>query len=271
MQQQNLHGIRILLTGATGSLGTETALALATMGATLLLPVRNPAKASVLKTILLKSVPAADIHFLTLDMAEEASVKALANKLCAEDQPLDALIHNAGVFTKAGLTTSQGTEWHRQVNALSPLLMTKALLPLLEQSENPAVVTVTSLSAFWSKNTDQGIQNPSPTQLYAASKRLLLHQMQTLSEQHPSVRFVYAHPGVSATGLFTGTVHQTAYPPAFLKITVPLMTVLFPSPEKASHTTLEALVNGKNGQLAEPGGLLHIWGKPRLVPLQKRL
>lgn len=271
MHQQSLAGKRILLTGATGSLGRETALALASMGAALLLPVRNPAKAMALKIELQSAVPDADIRFLTLDMADESSILLLAEQLCAERQPLDAMIHNAGVFTKAGLASPQGTEWHQQVNALSPLLLTRKLLPLLTLAEAPAVVTVTSLSAFWLTDGGKSCNSASPTQLYAASKRQFLHEMQSLAQCHPAIRFVYAHPGVCATGLFTGGTHQTAYNAGFLKIALPLMRLLFPSPKNACRTTLQALLHGKSGQLAEPGGLFHIWGKPNFVPLEKRM
>lgn len=269
--QQPLAGQRILLTGATGSLGRETALALASMGAALLLPARNPAKAKALETELKSAVPDSDIRFLTLDMADESSVLSLIGQLCAENLPLNAIIHNAGVFTKAGLVSPQGTEWHQQVNALSPLLLTEKLMPLLTQAEDPAVVTVTSLSAFWQKSAGTASISAGPTQLYAASKQLFLAEMQSLSKRHPSIRFVYAHPGVCATGLFTGGTHQTAYNARFLKIALPLMKILFPSPKNACRTTVQALLHAKNGQLAEPGGLFHIWGKPSFVSLEKRM
>jgi len=271
MQQLALTGKQILLTGATGSLGKETALALATQGASLLLPVRNPGKAKALENDLLKTYPHTNVRFLPLDMADESSVRSLTRQLIQEKQPLDAVIHNAGVFTKANLTTVQGTEWHRQVNALSPLLLTRELLPLLELSADPAVVTVTSLSAFWLKTAKEDEQSLSPTRLYAASKQLMLRHMQELSRQHPAIRFVYAHPGVCATGLFTGTTHPTAYHATLLKLILPLMKWLFPNPQKACRTTLQALTCGKEGQLSEPAGLLHIWGKPTLTPLPNRL
>ena len=269
MSPQPLLNKRILLTGATGSLGNETALVLAHMGAKLLLPVRNPAKAEALREKLLHVCAEDSFRFLPLDMSDEVSVNSLVTTLCEENQPMDAIIHNAGVFTTAGQTSSQGHELHQQVNALSPLLLTEGLLPLLGKAKNPVVVTVTSLSAFW-KTSGAHDASASPTQLYAASKRMLLESMQQLAKQQPGIRFVYAHPGVCATGLFSGNTNATAYNQHFLKVALPLMRWIFPSPEDACRPTLTALLHGQSGQLAEPDGLFHIWGKPKLVSLSKR-
>lgn len=270
MNARPLLNRRILLTGATGTLGCETALALARMGAQLLLPVRNPAKSAALRDRIIKESPDASLRFLALELADETSVQQLANVLCTENEPLDAIIHNAGVFTKGGQVSPQGIEWHQQVNAISPFRLTQALLPLLQLAQTPAVVTVTSLSALWLKNIPCQ-EKASPTQLYAGSKKQLVIQMHQLSQQYPTIRFVYAHPGVCATGLFSGTTHQTAYNRHLLAIALPLMKRIFPSPKNACKTTLAALLQGQSGQLAEPEGFLHIWGEPKLVPLEKRI
>ncbi len=268
MEQNPWKGKHILLTGATGSLGKETAQELLKLGTSLLLPVRDPQKASLLEADLRQTCPEANLTFLPLDLSDEGSVLALAEELRKGDRPLDAIIHNAGVFTKTDQLSPQGHEWHRQVNMLSPLLLTQQLLPLLTKAEDPVVATVTSLSAFWFRKKPA---SSSPTQLYAASKRALLTAMEALSAQHPNIRFVYAHPGVCATGLFTGGTHRTAYNAAFLKAVFPIMKKLFPSPQKACHTTLHALQNAQTGQLSQPRGLMHIWGKPQLTQLNRLL
>jgi short-subunit dehydrogenase len=263
---RRLEGRCLLVTGATGSLGAETAAALCSMGASLILPVRSEEKAAPLKAALTALRADAELSFPVLDLADEGSVLALTDALLQEGKPLDGLILNAGVFTRSGRTSPQGNEWHMQVNCLSPLLLTKQLLPLLRKAEDPCVVAVTSLSAFWPTGNSN-----TPTRLYAASKRALLSALGGLSAAGTGCTFVYAHPGVCATGLFRGSSEQTAYPRQFLRFALPLMEKIFPCPRKACRTTLHALTEGRSGQLAEPGGLLHIWGAPKLVALEKRL
>lgn len=262
---RQLGGKRLLLTGATGSLGKALALRMCGEGASLVLPVRSEQKGEVLRAELTRRFPAAELSFPLLELSDEQSVQALADALVTAGTPLDGLILNAGVFTAAGRRSPQGSEWHLQVNCLSPMLLTRALLPLLRRGDDPFVATVTSLSAFWPLR-----EGDTPTRLYAASKRALLREMAALAGQETGIAFVYAHPGVCATGLFRGGSDKTAYPAAFLRFALPLMERLFPSPEKACLTTLTAMREAENGQLAEPGGLVHIWGRPALVPLEKR-
>lgn len=265
---RTLCGKRILLTGATGTLGAAAARQFLAQGAELILPVRNPQKAEQLRSVLLKLHPRAALSFPLLDLADTASVRALTRQLIAEGRPLDGLVHNAGIFTRAGRTAPGGREIHMQVNCNSPLMLTGSLLPLLTMAEEPFVLTVTSLSAFW-KNED--VSPTDGTWLYAASKRSLLLQLLSIAEEMPKVDLLFAHPGVCATGLFLSDPRQSAYSPAFLRLALPLMKLVFPSPEKACRSILHAAQHAQNGQLAEPGGLLHIWGKPALVPLSHRL
>jgi NAD(P)-dependent dehydrogenase (short-subunit alcohol dehydrogenase family) len=157
---------------------------------------------------------------------------------------------------------------HMQVNCSSPLLLTKALLPLLRMADHPFVLTVTSLSAFWKK---AAAPRANATGLYAASKRALLQQLLALGREMPQVDLLFAHPGVCATGLFLSDPRQSAYSPVFLRFALPLMKQVFPPPEKACGSILYAAQHAQTGQLAEPGGLLHIWGSPVLVPLTRRL
>lgn len=112
-----------LITGASRGIGREVARTLASEGWHVLAGVRDP-----------KSAPP-ETQAEAVDMGDPESIDALAKRLHARNQRLDALVNNAGVY--------RGPErqiW--DVNVLGPLLLTRALEPLL--ARNARVVMVTS-------------------------------------------------------------------------------------------------------------------------------
>lgn len=112
-----------LITGASRGIGREVACTLASEGWHVLSGVRDP-----------KSAPPGT-QAEPVDMADPVSIAALAERLHAGDQQLDALINNAGVYN--------GPARHIwDVNVLGPLRLTRALQPLL--APNACVVMVTS-------------------------------------------------------------------------------------------------------------------------------
>src|SRR5437764_1312447 len=101
-----------LITGASRGIGREVARTLASEGWHVLSGVRVP-----------KSAPPGT-EAEAIDMADRESIEALAKRLRARDQRLDAFVNNAGVY--------EGNTRHIwDVNVLGPLLLTTALEPLL--------------------------------------------------------------------------------------------------------------------------------------------
>ena len=84
-----------VVTGATGGLGYETALALAGAGAEVLVTGRNVEKGRVAMERIKRAVPSAKARFEMLDLASLASVRAFAAQMIARRQPLDLLISAA--------------------------------------------------------------------------------------------------------------------------------------------------------------------------------
>src|SRR5215475_12343038 len=112
-----------LITGASRGIGREVARTLASEGWHVLSAVRDPKPAP----------PGTQAE--AIDMEDPESIEALARRLRARNQRLDALINNAGVY--------RGPPRHIwNINVLGPLLLTRALEPLL--TPNARVVMVTS-------------------------------------------------------------------------------------------------------------------------------
>ncbi|MFN5192923.1 MAG: SDR family oxidoreductase [Cyanobacteriota bacterium] len=76
-----------------------------------------------------------------VDLTSEAAIAALVERLAG--QPLNGVILNAGLLEGMGLDTLDPASIRRQfeVNALAPLLLARALLPLLAQGSRLALIT----------------------------------------------------------------------------------------------------------------------------------
>jgi carbonyl reductase 1 len=116
-------GGRALITGASRGIGREVACTLARDGWHVLSAVRDP-----------KSAPSGT-QAEAVDMADPESIEALAKRLRIRNEPLDALVNNAGVYNGPARRI-----W--DVNVRGPLLLTRALQSLL--AANARVVMVTS-------------------------------------------------------------------------------------------------------------------------------
>ena len=119
----NEAGQRALVTGASRGIGREVARTLASEGWQVIAAARD-----------LTSAPPGTQAEL-VDMGDSESIEALAKRLRARNQLLDALINNAGIHKGPAREI-----W--AVNVLGPLLLTRALEPLL--APNARVVMVTS-------------------------------------------------------------------------------------------------------------------------------
>jgi NAD(P)-dependent dehydrogenase (short-subunit alcohol dehydrogenase family) len=90
-------GTTAVVTGATGGLGYETALALAKAGSEVILTGRDDRKGHAAVEKIRREMTAANISYERLDLASLASVADFAQRMQAR-QSLDLLINNAGVM-----------------------------------------------------------------------------------------------------------------------------------------------------------------------------
>lgn len=140
-------GQNVLITG-TGrkqALGYNLVLRYLEQGDTVFAGVRKPSAA-------LDALQAAypkTLHILTMDIGSTASVDAAAQTVAAEAGALDLLINNAVIVSPdydktlddANLDFIAGVV---DVDAVGPLRVTKALLPLLRKSEAALIVNISS-------------------------------------------------------------------------------------------------------------------------------
>lgn len=135
--------LSIVLTGASGGIGSAIAHALADDGHRLMLIGRNEQKLKFLCNTLKEN----DRHtILVANLLEPACRDRIVNHCSEHFGRVDVLINNAGVSTFSLLqdTSEEDLASMLNTNLLSPILLTRDLLPLLRASERPSIINIGS-------------------------------------------------------------------------------------------------------------------------------
>ncbi|MFK7991813.1 MAG: SDR family NAD(P)-dependent oxidoreductase [Sandaracinaceae bacterium] len=140
----DMTGRVVAVTGTTSGTGYVCARELAKLGATVLLLNRESGRATAALAKLKTEVPDATFDAITCDLQDFASVRAAADGISAKYEKLDVLCNNAGVMALPDQATKDGYDVQMQTNCLSHFLLTKALWPLLEKSDDARIVNHSS-------------------------------------------------------------------------------------------------------------------------------
>jgi NAD(P)-dependent dehydrogenase (short-subunit alcohol dehydrogenase family) len=186
------------ITGANKGLGFETARRLAELGHTVLLGARDPQRGQA----------AADrlgVRFVPIDVTDDDSVKRAVADVEAHEGRLDTLINNAGIIgarATAGELTGDDALLVFDTNVVSIVRVTNAFLPLLERSDAPAVINVSSgMGSFARTHDPERVESRIAAVLYPASKAAVTMATMQYAKALPAVRFNAADPGYTATDL----------------------------------------------------------------------
>jgi dehydrogenase/reductase SDR family protein 12 len=138
----DLSGRRCLVTGANSGIGYETALALADLGADVVLLCRSRERGEEAADRIRQRTGNARVALEILDVSDLAAIREAAPRLAAE--PVDVLVHNAGVLPDERAETAQGLELTLATHVVGPFLLTALLRNRLEKSPDGRVIWVSS-------------------------------------------------------------------------------------------------------------------------------
>ena len=203
------HGKLAIVTGATGGLGYETVVGLASAGAEIVLTGRSVDKGQSARKRVERAVPGANVSFAMLDLASLASIRAFAATMMESPRPIDLLVNNAGVMQlPTRRLTEDGFELQFGTNHLSHFALTGLLLPLLRMAKAPRVVNVSSLAHRGGKidfDNLQGERAYRPWAAYQQSKLanlLFTFELQRRSDANGwGLMSNAAHPGFARTDI----------------------------------------------------------------------
>ncbi|WP_454194271.1 SDR family NAD(P)-dependent oxidoreductase [Nocardia sp. Marseille-Q1738] len=200
VQDKDLTGKTVVVTGASSGIGAEAAQRLAARGATVAVVGRSPERTA-------EVAANAGAQPFVADFARLDDVRKLADQLLGRYQRIDVLANNAGGAWPKRTVTDDGNELTFQVNHLAPFLLTNLLLERLTQSR--ARVVNTSSTTYRMAKLDLDTVN-APTgsfnQLgaYAASKLANILFTRELARRTAGTGLTTAafHPGAVATHVY---------------------------------------------------------------------
>lgn len=200
-QSLDLRGRTILITGCNSGLGAELARVLALRGARIVGLGRTIERARAGCEGLPDAVP------IACDLAEPTSVLAAASAIRGLQEPLHAIVANAGIMSLPKLELAHGFERQFFTNHVGHhLLVTRSLDTLAPDGR--VVMLSSSLHAAAPREGIQfenldGHKGYSPQKAYGQSKLANILFARHLSERlaHPRQTANAVHPGVVRTGL----------------------------------------------------------------------
>lgn len=245
-----MHGKTCVITGANTGIGKAAAVALAALGAHVVMVCRDrgrgeTALAEILHTAN-QTARGGSAELCFADLSSQAEVRAVAHAIMAAHPRIDVLVNNAGLALKRRELSVDGIERSFAVNYLAYFMLANLLLPALRAAGRARIVNVASAAHARGKldfDNLQGERSYSNIQMYSASKLEDVMFTYVLARRlaGSGVTVNTLHPGVVATDIWRQV--------AVLRI---LGKWFMLSPEKGALTTVYLAaspeVEGVSGQ-----------------------
>jgi len=249
--ERDLTGRRAIVTGANAGIGFETALALADLGAEVVLACRSEARGQAALETIRERTGNRRVSLERLDVSSLADVRAFAAR--QTNERLDVLVHNAGILPSERIETPDGFEATFATHVVGPHLLTRLLEPGLVRSDDARVVWVSSGGMYtrkldlrdlqWKRRRYDGVL------AYAQTKRMQVVLARIWAERidaghtvSPGLCVLSMHPGWADTPSVASAL------PGFHRLTQAILR----SPAEAADTVVWLAVAPR--EKLEPGG-----------------
>ncbi|KAJ0047407.1 hypothetical protein NL108_000386, partial [Boleophthalmus pectinirostris] len=137
-------GRSFMITGANSGIGRVTAMAIAKKGGTVHMVCRNPDKAEEARADIIRESGNSEVHVHIVDLSETRKLWEFAEAFRKQYATLNVLINNAGCMLYKRELNADGLEKSFATNTMAVYVLTRTLIPLLQKSRDPRVITVSS-------------------------------------------------------------------------------------------------------------------------------
>jgi NAD(P)-dependent dehydrogenase (short-subunit alcohol dehydrogenase family) len=201
LDEYDLRGRVIAITGATSGIGRAAATQFARDGAALVVIGRDAARNDGLVDDLRSTTGNEAVQGVTADLGDLDAVREAAARISELHDRLDVLVHNAGALANEHRTTSRGLEVTVASQVVGPFLLTSLLLDVLAASAPARVVTVSSGGMYTAplavSDLEMDAAHYRGTEQYARAKRaqVTLNELWADRCRGGSIVFQSMHPG----------------------------------------------------------------------------
>lgn len=200
----NLADRSIMITGANSGIGKICALEVAKRGATVHMVCRSEERGTAAQKEIIDTSKNNNVFLHICDISQPRNVMKFAKDFVESKKPLNILMNNAGCMINDRQTVEDDLEANFATNTLGTFILTKTLLPVIEQGDKPRVLTVSSGGMLTHKLDPVDLNHKNMrkfdgTMVYAQNKRQQVVMTEHLAKKFPKVYFASMHPGWSDT------------------------------------------------------------------------
>ena len=184
----------VIVTGATGSMGSAALRALASRGESVIAVCRSRERGEKLLNDILADFPGSCVNLAIADLSSIASVEALCDSLAG--QPIKGLFNNAGALLRDRTLSCDGLPMCVAVNYVAPFILCNRIGEMMESGAR--IVNMVSLTCRFVSLEKDFFTETSYSQLgtYAKSKLALMTFSMEYARRHPRLHVNVADPGV---------------------------------------------------------------------------
>lgn len=251
----------VLITGATSGIGKQTALALAKMGAQVVITGRGKQSGEQAVAEIKSASGNPNVDLLLADLSAQKNIHSLAGQFKARHERLDVLINNAGLAASKKELTADGIESNFAVNVVAPFLLTHLLIDSLKASPSPRVITLMGGDVPAKPEMDnlQAERSFDGLNSYSQSKLAMMVLMHEFAQRTNGVTINVCYPGQASTNMTRSVTPEML--PGFMRFAFPLFKWMTrpdgdKSAAKAARSSVylasSAEVDGVTGKYFDP-------------------